>query len=129
MAVPAGLKTGTYRIDVKTYYDTDQQSDSQTVLLAVSCEEKKPVDLCAGLTYPVNTKACADGFEAECTQNCVDGSFINCEPDCTGHTVAAVTTPEKKPFSSTPWYIAGLVVLNVLVVGIGAAVITRLLRR
>ncbi len=141
--VPEDLAAGNYRIEIRTYYNNDEESDEVMVLLKVAAAEAKqpeaPADLCASVVCQDTTKICADGFVATCINTCdsATGRCSSCTPSCEGHglvvppvTGEAVAEPEvTKKTEVSPWYIGGLVALNVLVLIIGIFLIVRLTRR
>ncbi len=135
--VPKDTKPGTYRIEIKSFSRVDDVSDTSTVSLVVrgAVEENK----CAGVSCPTNSKVCADGFVASCTETCSPqtGFCVDCTPDCTGHDGGSETTDEEETpdstgffdrFTSGAWYIALLALLNLFVIVIGIIVIVRLIR-
>ena len=139
--VPEGLAAGNYRIDIKTYYNNDQESDTVTVLLKVlAAEEKKTASPCEGVSCQDTSKICADGFVATCVNTCDAGKCSQCTPSCEGHSVVvppltgvtggAVTEPPAEEKSEiSPLYIGGLVAVNLFVLLIGIFVIVKLAKK
>lgn len=123
--LPEGLKTGEYYLDITTYYDNDKQSDQETAILNVVCT---PDNTNTGSNTESNTGTNTGGTNT-IVVNQPTTQPPTTTPDNIGNPSYGKPIAANDSFKSSNGYIALLIVLIILILGIIITLAVRLTKK